>query len=320
MRKQSQVESLTRETGLLKNTEEINNYASLIDSVSISSEELKKQYEQLEAIAIEQGALYQKDNKTPDKLTLSNGIEFVNVPAGKFLMGSNNGGDVEKPQHSVNISYDYLMARYPITNELYNEYVKSKKVEHPVSDWRTKKNHPVVNIKWTEIMTYCQWANNLLKDELPSGLVLRLPTEAEWEKAARGVDGREYPWGNVFDGAKCNVISEYPWPGIYGIYNIYESFTSSVNKYSPRGDSPYGCADMVGNVWEWTHSLNKKYPYSVDDGREDEKSFGRHIQRGSSFTVDKKYAYCAFRIDGGILNFGSRDKGFRVCLAPPLPK
>jgi formylglycine-generating enzyme required for sulfatase activity len=250
----------------------------------------------------------------PSKITLSNGIEFVNVPAGKFLMGSNNGDDAEKPQHSVNISYNYLMARYPITNELYNEYVKSKKVEHPVSDWRTKKDHPVVNIKWTEIMTYCQWANNLLKDELPSGLVLRLPTEAEWEKAARGVDGREYPWGNVFDGAKYNVISEYSWPG------IYESFTSSVNKYSPRGDSPYGCADMVGNVWEWTHSLNKKYPYSVDDGREDEKSFGRHIQRGSSFTVDKKYAHCAFRIDGGILNLGSRDRGFRVCLAPPLPK
>ena len=171
--KQSQTENLTHEAGLSKNTEENNEYASLIESVSISSEELKKQYEQFEAIAIKQGALYKKDNKALDKLTLSSGMEFVRVPAGKFLMGSTKENksayDNEHPQHTVDIPYDYWMARYTVTNELYNVYVKAKGIKHPVSGWEGKKDHPVVYIEWTDAVDYCQWLNNLTKAELPSG-------------------------------------------------------------------------------------------------------------------------------------------------------
>ena len=124
------------------------------------------------------------------------------------------------------------MARFPLTNELYNAYAKSKQIKHPLDGWEKKKDHPVTNIKWVDAMAYCQWFNNLLKAELPSGLILRLPTEAEWEKAARGTDGREYPWGNEFDKTKCNTNEG-------GKGN-----TTIVGSYSPLGDSFYGCADM----------------------------------------------------------------------------
>ena len=96
------------------------------------------------------------------------------------------------------------MARFPVTNEQYNLYAKAKGIKHPVDGWEKKKDHPVVYVGWNDAMAYCKWLNDLLKGELPSGLVLRLPTEAEWEKAARGEKGNEWPWGNEFDKNKCN--------------------------------------------------------------------------------------------------------------------
>jgi len=197
-----------------------------------------------------------------NKLTLSNGMEFMRVPAGKFLMESDKSNSDEKPLHTVDIPYDYWMARFPVTNEQYNAYAKAKGIHHPVDGWEKKKDHPVVNVNWNTVMEYCQWLNNLLKAELPLRMVLRLPSEAEWEKAARGTDGREYPWGNEFDKNKCN--SKEGGKGS----------TTSVGLYSPRGDSPYGCADMSGNVWEWTRSLKKEYyPYKASDGGYDDNPY-----------------------------------------------
>ncbi len=242
-----------------------------------------------------------------DKLTLSNGMEFMRVPAGKFLMGSNNGEENEKPQHTVDIPYDYWMARYPVTNELYNAFIKSKEEEHPVESWEKIKNHPVVYISWKKARIYCQWLNNLLHVELPLGFSLRLPTEAEWEKASRGTDGREYPWGNTFDKNNCNTFES-------GIAK-----TVSIGLHSPQGDSPYGCADMIGNVWEWTHSLNKSYPYIVTDGREDERASGYRVLRGGSFYEKKQGACCTVRLDY-LLDTPINDRGFRVVLSLPHPK
>lgn len=248
---------------------------------------------------------------TANKITLSNGMEFMRVPTGKFLMGSAKENKVafdnEYPQQSIDIPYDYWMARFPVTNEFYNAYVKSKGVDHPVSDWEIKKDHPVVMVKWIPALEYCQWLNDQFKGELPSELVLRLPTEAEWEKAARGKDGREYPWGDTLDKNKCNSRE-----GDKGN-------TTPVDFYSPHGNSPYGCADMIGNIWEWTNSLMKNYPYNTNDGREDEQANGPRVLRGGADYLNLKRVRCAYR-NWSSLHNTNVSIGFRMCLAPPLPK
>ena len=236
-------------------------------------------------------------------------MEFVAVPAGKFIMGSRNEdgpAEDEKPQHTVDIPYDYFMARFPITNEQYAAYVNAKGISHPVSEWEKKRDHPVVNVAWNDAMAYCLWWNDLHKNDLPSGVVLRLPTEAEWEKAARGDDAFIYPWGNTFDKNKCNTDEGG------------KNDTTPVGAYSPQGDSPYDAADMVGNVWEWTHSLYRKYPYEADDGREDETLSGEHVERGGSYLGTDQLARSAarYRGDPDFLDF----VGFRVVVAPSILK
>jgi formylglycine-generating enzyme required for sulfatase activity len=235
-------------------------------------------------------------------------MEFVEVPAAEFMMGSRDQdepNDDEMPQHTLDIPYDYFMARFPVTNAQYAAYAQARGIIHPVSGWEKKGDHPVVNVSWNDALAYCRWLNDVRGNELPSGVVLRLPTEAEWEKAARGTDGLIYPWGNTFDKNRCNVDEGG------------KNDTTPVGAYSPQGDSPYGAADMAGNVWEWTHSLFKGYPYEADDGREDENASGNHVQRGGSFIGTNQFARSAsrYRGDPGFLDF----VGFRVVVAPHIP-
>jgi formylglycine-generating enzyme required for sulfatase activity len=237
------------------------------------------------------------------RLTIG-GIDFMRVPAGKFVMGSKEGGEFdyewERPQHTIDLPYDFWMGKFILTNKLYSEFLGQKK--HPVDGWQNKRDRPVLNVSWEDVMAYCKWFNETFKSEL-GDLLLRLPTEAEWEKAARGAYGNEWPWGNEFEAGKCNS-AEGP-----------KGETTAVGSYSPGGDSPYGCADMVGNVWEWTHSLFAMYPYDPKDGREEEKSRDHRVVRGGSFRNNRNYARCASR---GNYDPGARSYslGFRVCVVP----
>ncbi len=220
----------------------------------------------------------------PENLLVLGGLEFVRIPAGKFLMGSRDDNllayDDEKPQHTLDLP-EFWMGRFPVTNALYAAFLGARK--HPVKGWAQKKDHPVVNVSWEDARSYCKWFNTTYASELKKrGLIVRLPTEAEWEKAARGEYGNEWPWGNEFDAKKCNTNES-------GIGD-----TTPVGAY-PQGASPFGVEDMAGNVWEWTHTLAKAYPYQADDGREDKKSDENRILRGGSWYGDRKSARCACR-------------------------
>jgi formylglycine-generating enzyme required for sulfatase activity len=179
------------------------------------------------------------------------------VPAGGFLMGSTDADgqaeDDEKPQHTVYLDA-FWIDRTEVTNAQYRKCVEAGTCEAPVpcpvwggeatfDDQTTKANHPVVCVRWYDAAKYCQWAG------------VRLPTEAEWEKAARGTDGRVYPWGNSFDGSRLDFCdSNCQREQARTVTNASDGYsrTAPVGSY-PAGASPYGLLDMAGNVWEWVN-------------------------------------------------------------------
>jgi formylglycine-generating enzyme required for sulfatase activity len=191
---------------------------------------------------------------------------FIPIPAGPFLMGTPDaqrsmlakryGGTresytEESPQHEV-MGDTFAIARTPVTNALYAVFQQATAAYQPIT-WGGAlpahlHDHPVVDLSWYEAQALCEWLSTQL------GRHYRLPTEAEWEKAARGADGRTFPWGDTFDPQRCNIKESGP------------GTTTPVERY-PAGASPYGVLDMAGNVWEWTQSLQAPYPYRSDDGR-----------------------------------------------------
>ncbi len=217
------------------------------------------------------------------------------IPAGEFLMGSDPNVDKmaqgeEQPQHRLYLP-DYYMAKTPVTNAQYATFAQATGHRQP-GHWKKgqppaeKLDHPVVNVTWRDAVAYCNWLAKA------TGKPYRLPTEAEWEKAARGNDGRIYPWGNEWDEKRCNTHEG-------GLFD-----TTSVSIY-PDGKNPYGLLDMAGNVWEWTISLwgddfekpNFKYPYDPTDGRENMEAGDDLlcVLRGGSFLYLQDSARCAFR-------------------------
>ena len=241
-------------------------------------------------------------------LTISEPVSLylIRIPAGEFQMGSVKSRDKdaqedELPQHPVYIP-EFCIGRYPVTNDQYQAFVQA--TGHGAPDhWKDgrmphdKQNHPVVNVSWRNAVAFCDWLSRETKQPF------RLPTEAEWEKAARGTDGRIYPWGDdPPDKDRCN-------------FNNNVGTTTSVGQYSPHGDSPYGCADMAGNVWEHCQNLYKPYPYQADDGREDHKGTGLGLFRGGTWYTESARVRCAFRNligpDDGYYGFG-----FRVARGP----
>jgi formylglycine-generating enzyme required for sulfatase activity len=234
--------------------------------------------------------------------------EMVLIPAGEFLMGSDPqvdkyAYDDEQPQHPLTLS-DYYLARTPVTNAQYLAFVQAAGHSAP-KHWqsakppRDKENHPVVYVSWNDVLAYCRWLAQA------TGKPYSLPSEAEWEKGARGAEGWIYPWGNEWDQSLCNSSEGGKGePTPVGAY--------------PNGASPYGLLDMAGNVWEWTRSLKKSYPYTLDDGREDLEASGARVLRGGAFANSEGGVRCAYRnTDYPGSWHGAR--GFRVVVAPGFP-
>jgi formylglycine-generating enzyme required for sulfatase activity len=239
-------------------------------------------------------------------------LGLVKIPEGEFLMGSSEedkqARDNEKPQHTLYLP-TYYIAKHPVTVDEYRAFIQESgyKSDYAERSLSGAGNHPVGWALWKDALTFAQWKG------------LTLPSEAEWEKAARGADGRIYPWGNAWQSGLANT-DEYWNSGARGLWSKLRrresGTTTPVGTFSPRGDSPYGCADMSSNVWEWCHSLYKPYPYNADDGREDESASGSHVLRGGSYWNDRSVVRCAIRSDSSLLN-GS---GFRVCASPISPE
>jgi formylglycine-generating enzyme required for sulfatase activity len=251
------------------------------------------------------GLLSEADWPPPPPAEMEVPEGMVWVPPGPFIYGEGEGTRVVRLEQVV------FVARTPVTNGQFARFVEAtgyvtraekegwgytfdrKKVEvvrTQGADWRhpdgpgssikDRLDHPVVQVSWHDAVAYAEWAG------------MRLPTEQEWEKAARGMDGRVYPWGDAFDPTRCNTDES-------GI-----GTTTPVGQYSPNGDSPCRCADMAGNVWEWTASEWK--PGSQD-----------RVVRGGSWSLSQNFARCAYRYRGAPGRW-DLNLGFRIVVAPAL--
>ena len=193
--------------------------------------------------------------------------DMATIPAGPFTMGSDTGPADERPAHQVHLSA-FAIDRTAVTNAQFAMFLnavgpinaqgerlfdvddRDARIHRLGGQWTADSGfeaHPVVEVSWFGARDYCAWQGK------------RLPTEAEWEKAARGTDGRSYPWG------------ENPPDRTRAQFNAGWNETMPVGSF-PDGASPYGLLDLAGNVWEWVSSAYLPYPYQHGDGREDLKA------------------------------------------------
>ncbi len=205
----------------------------------------------------------------PDEIKDDNGVPMQLVPAGEFTMGSDDSVDVgSRPAHTVYLDAFYI-DKFEVTNEMYAECVEdTPECRRPrLSGSITRStyynnpnfaNYPVLYVDWYMAKAYCTWRGG------------RLPTEAEWEKAARGTQGRIYPW----ESQERNCY----YSNLAGCMDD----TTAVDAYS-QGRSPYGIYDLSGNVWEWTSSIFQSYPYDPEDGRENPTGKGARVARGGAW-------------------------------------
>jgi formylglycine-generating enzyme required for sulfatase activity len=252
-------------------------------------------------------------------------IDWVPVKAGPFIMGSDKKKDPdayesEMPQFECTlIQKSYRISRYPITVAQYQAFIDDRGYEKEQFwtragwRWRTEgnirnpksydevfqtPNHPRVGVSWYEAVAFCNWLSGKM------GHPISLPSEAQWEKAARGGDGRIYPWGNKFDSGKCNM------------WNTGINSTSAVGIF-PTGNKKGGAADLAGNVWEWCRTKGlenyQDYENKVNDDIEGDEA---RVLRGGSFYHSPFWMRCDSRFGDVPLNRVSFI-GFRV-IAPGL--
>ncbi|NCO39364.1 MAG: hypothetical protein COY42_24775 [Armatimonadetes bacterium CG_4_10_14_0_8_um_filter_66_14] len=237
--------------------------------------------------------------------------DLVLIPAGEFTMGSEGKAldedAAERPVHTVSLPA-VLIDKTEVTAAQYAQFLNEVKrtkddagnpflglpqhlpVELVGGQWRPtagKEQFPMVDVTWYGASGYATWAGK------------RLPSEAEWEQAARGTDGRKYPWGADMDYAKLRFGQDSIGP-VGGL---------------PAGASPYGCLDMAGNAWEWTSSVFKPYPYVATDGREDPNSTERRVARGGSWTGEPHIATTTYRFRPEP-TFAHAYLGFRCAKSP----
>lgn len=255
-------------------------YEDLVELVS----NMKREKQQVEKPSVK-SVIQIADTENDLVLKLAENVEisFKRVPAGEFVMGTKKYWEDRdaRPEHQVYLD-EYWIGATPVTNLQFQVFTMDTNHPSP-KHWegtqipKELEDHPVVNVSWQDANAFCEWASKVCIQEI------RLPSEAEWEKAARGTNGRRYSWGSEKPSKElCNAISRL-------------GNTTPVGLYSPAGDSPYGCIDMIGNVGEMTSSLFKKYPYKLNDGRENRSANGKRVAKGGSFQSFDNELLCIFR-------------------------
>jgi formylglycine-generating enzyme required for sulfatase activity len=247
------------------------------------------------------------------KVAAKDGMTLLFIPAGEFKMGSSRVEDPltlaeETPQHSVSLDA-YWIDQTEVTNRQYAACVADNACTKPQSGGSLSHNdyyqnskfsgYPVIFVTWGQASAYCAWAGR------------RLPSEAEWEKAARGVDGRIYPWGNLFDGTQanyCDINCVDGWKDSH--YDDGYTDTSPVGEY-PGGASVYGAFDMAGNVYEWVADWYGPYSRTSQANPAGPASGQEHMIRGGSWGDDLAHVRTAVRSHIGDMNYAANFIGFR---------
>jgi formylglycine-generating enzyme required for sulfatase activity len=215
--------------------------------------------------------------------------ELVGIPAGEFLMGDDYGPRSLRPAHELTLP-DFWISRFPVTALAYAAFLvdtlgASRRAmpglwPQPVR-WLEESQHPVAGVSWSDALAYCDWLGQRTQR------AVRLPTEAEWEKAASWDNEHSakvlYPWGNDFDPGCCNVTE-----------SLIGAITP-VDAYRVIGDSPYGVSDLFGNAAEWTLARYMPYPYDAQDGRHDLNLMGYRSVRGGSFLSEGRWTTALHR-------------------------
>lgn len=248
-------------------------------------------------------------------------MEFVEIPAGVLLMGDKRLRDASPP-HKLELRA-FAIGKYPVTNAEYAEFISARGYENEMywtaMGWKwmrgrigqeaapgfwheprlNQARYPVVGVSWYEAVAFCNWLTDTENreigkqenEETGKQIKFRLPSEAEWEYAARGADNtRSFPWGEKFERGRANTAEA----GFGG--------TTPISHF-PSGVSPFGVWDLAGNVFEWTLSkwgvnwqeLQFGYPYRPGDGREEIEGSGARIMRGGSWFNPQSEALCAYR-------------------------
>lgn len=223
------------------------------------------------------------------------GIILIEIPADTFIMGSSEGITIEGPIHIVYLD-EYYIGKYEVTNEQYKKFCDTTGRSYPEDPNFTGMpnyfinypDYPVVNVSWEDAKAFSAWAG------------LRLPTEAEWEKAARGTDSRKYPWGN--EEPTDSGFYRANWGEGFD-QNVWKrdgyEYTSAVGTYK-CGDSPYGCYDMSGNVWEWCEDWYDENYYEVSaiNNPQGPSAGDVRVLRGGSWLEDARYCRVVYRCGG----------------------
>jgi formylglycine-generating enzyme required for sulfatase activity len=244
---------------------------------------------------------------------------LVSVAAGPFLMGSDKSHDKEAfdketPQHRIELAA-FQIGKYPVTVAEYQYFLTATQRAAPVGQYNTltwdqqareRPDHPVVNVSWQDATAYVAWLRKVTGQ--PNW---RLPSEAQWEKAARWDAQRNvsriYPWGDSFDNNRCNTAAS-------GIQTTTPVGSYPASDARRSGASPWRAEEMAGNVWEWTSSLFKPYKYIENDGRETQDSTGNRMLRGGSWFNYARLARAAYRVNVSWDYLGD-DDGFRLSVS-----